>query len=1184
MPQQHKKRGRRMKRTASERGEDASPVADGHRDVKRRKSSIDPRYLPDRRLVEFEQNQDVVQEDEAPEQEVAFFGQLDADEIEFFQRADEELAESSFENDEDKQAYLERVHKDMEGKELKIAQSQSCSRFMERIIQLSNVVQVKSLFQAFSENFAKLVTHRSASHCCETLFRRANDLLAEDEGESSIEQLLVTTMEELEKSIGYLITDQYASHTLRLLLLIFAGESLDSPKYMSQSGRKEHMAVARSNGPEAEPKSKTVSKSFDGALEKLLATSAASFDTPKLRALATHTHGGPTLSLLLRLELAHFGKQRGRQEDSILRKLLPDDAAQAEDDSATFVGSLVYDPIGSFLIEEIIQQAPAKTFKSLYKSVFKSRLVSWARNETAGYVVCRILERLGKDDLHEAHEMLIGSLAQLLNLNRVMVIRTLIDRCIAREIETQAIAAAITEAIQGPDDTFDLNRFLKFNQESAEPTPDVVKVHFNLLAQAMLLAPGSLNRIILDALSHTNNKTMLAMAADPIVSRTIQVALSTKHASIIERRKLIQHFYGQIGEMALGKYSSHVVDRIWDGTYGLAFIRERIAEEMAENEDAMRDSPSGSAVWHNWKMDLYQKRRKEWLVQSKKQAGNDGFQSFSEMEKKKTPLDLARERSAKKKEGDNENKKGRRRKAKSVETKQTVAGAASTCQGGSHRPSPHSKHDPPKIFYPHPKISNMSSIIEETTSLLTSVQSSILSFIQSASDPNPKSLIDPHPPAELDSLLNLNFPDHGLGKPGFLALMSHLHRYSVNTFHQGFLDKLYSSNNPVGLASDLLLSSLNTNLHVYQVSPALTVVEKRTARALAEMFGFKGQHAGGVSQPGGSAANQMSIVVARNVLFPETKRKGLGGRRFVVFTSRHGHYSLEKAAQMFGFGAEAVRGVEIDKGGRMRIDVLERMVIESKESGETPFYVNATAGTTVLGSYDPLEEIAGVCRRHGLWMHVDASWGGPVVFSDRGKEKLKGVELADSLTICPHKMLGIPVTCSFLLSKDLREVHQGMTLPAGYLFHEMEGEEVWDLADLTPQCGRRGDALKLALAWIYHGSEGFGKAVDQAFDTAAYLAELVKAREGFTLVSPDPPPCLQVCFYYRKRTAQAGSGWQDLNSRATEGICKGLVSKGFMVDYAPGEDGRFLRVVVNILTTRETVERLVDAVAECCTV
>jgi len=212
----------------------------------------------------------------------------------------------------------------------------------------------------------------------------------------------------------------------------------------------------------------------------------------------------------------------------------------------------------------------------------------------------------------------------------------------------------------------------------------------------------------------------------------------------------------------------------------------------------------------------------------------------------------------------------------------------------------------------------------------------------------------------------------------------------------------------------------------------LTLVEKHVSLQLANLFGFDGPHAGGMSQPGGSASNSSSIVIARNTLYPETKRSGVGGRRFVIFTSAHGHYSLEKAAQLSGYGSEAVRGVPVDADGRMIPTELQRMVKEAKSAGETPFYVNATAGTTVLGSYDPFDAIADICEEHGLWLHIDGSWGGSIVFNEEIRStRMKGAERANSIAVNPHKMLGTPVTCSFLLGKDMTQFWKAMTLPAG---------------------------------------------------------------------------------------------------------------------------------------------------------
>jgi glutamate decarboxylase len=263
----------------------------------------------------------------------------------------------------------------------------------------------------------------------------------------------------------------------------------------------------------------------------------------------------------------------------------------------------------------------------------------------------------------------------------------------------------------------------------------------------------------------------------------------------------------------------------------------------------------------------------------------------------------------------------------------------------------------------------------------------------------------------------------------------------------------------------------------------------------------------------------------------------------------------------------------------MRTDRLRELVVRAKAEGKTPFYVNATAGTTVRGSYDPFEDISAVCKEHGLWMHIDASFGGPVIFSRKHAWKLRGSHLADSLTINPHKMMHVPTTCSFLLGPDMAVFNRANTTSAGYLFHaDGADEEVWDLADLSLQCGRRPDALKLALAWQYYGSDGFERQIDGAFDVAEYLFNLIRDSPRLELVAPELPACLQVCFYY----APGGdvSGDRAVNTERTASIVRRLIPRGFMVDFAPGDKGSFLRAVVNCLTLKSTIDGLVKAVLE----
>ncbi|KAH9880169.1 hypothetical protein J1614_002195 [Plenodomus biglobosus] len=434
---------------------------------------------------------------------------------------------------------------------------------------------------------------------------------------------------------------------------------------------------------------------------------------------------------------------------------------------------------------------------------------------------------------------------------------------------------------------------------------------------------------------------------------------------------------------------------------------------------------------------------------------------------------------------------------------------------------------------------------DEVQDLLTSAQSLLIPFIAAAdrsattthtghglqTPGGGTTLVEQHAPHELEALLHdeLQFGDEGAGKEALMQVLGKVLQYSVNTWDQGFLDKLYGSTDAVGVLSELVLGVLNTNAHVYPVSPALTLIEKHTTKYLATLFGLPSSTSGGISQPGGSAANGTAIVVARNTLYPSTKTDGNGSHIFTIFTSAHGHYSVEKAANLFGLGSKNVISVPVDAHGQMIPSELERLILASKARGETPFFLNATAGTTVHGSFDPFTDLAPICRAQNLWFHIDGSWGGSVIFSPaHAASRLAGTHLADSITINPHKMLGVPMTSSFLLGRDMRTFHAALTLPAAYLFHGNDDDTstdpsasptippYYDIADLTPQCGRRPDALKLYLALKYHGPAHYTSHITTAFETATHLHALLTAHPHCVPISPLPLPCLQVCFYFAR--------------------------------------------------------------------
>lgn len=487
-------------------------------------------------------------------------------------------------------------------------------------------------------------------------------------------------------------------------------------------------------------------------------------------------------------------------------------------------------------------------------------------------------------------------------------------------------------------------------------------------------------------------------------------------------------------------------------------------------------------------------------------------------------------------------------------------------------------------------------------------------------------------PQRLEQLLGLSVSNFGQGLSSIEACSSEILRYSINTSSPTFLDKLWSTPSVPGIAADLLMSVINSNVHVFRTSPALTIVEKHVAKELAYLFGLQGLYSGGINVPGGAAANHTALLIARNMRFPHSKAAGLPQlqRRVAIFASEAAHFSIKTAVQTLGLGTASLREIISSSNGCMDVSALKTALDDAVRAGDIPLAVCATAGTTVRGAFDPLQHIAQLCKEYNAWFHVDACWGGAAIFSEKLRYKLAGIDQADSIAYNPHKLLGVPQICSFLLGRDMRTFWCSNNVDAGYLFHqgttistsskvcqsngcearadtsdqqfELESEwrntkdisaapdpsKVYDLAAFTAQCGRRSDAVKLYFHWQYYGTAGLGRQVDVAFSTALYLAQNINNQACFRLLGDVQVPGPQVCFYYvgegYKRMASHLDEKQQ-NSYFTRILSSGLLKRGWMVDYAPGSDrdgeiGDFLRVVCNRNTTVLVADGLLRALLQ----
>ncbi|KAJ2787644.1 Glutamate decarboxylase 2 [Coemansia interrupta] len=456
-------------------------------------------------------------------------------------------------------------------------------------------------------------------------------------------------------------------------------------------------------------------------------------------------------------------------------------------------------------------------------------------------------------------------------------------------------------------------------------------------------------------------------------------------------------------------------------------------------------------------------------------------------------------------------------------------------------------------------------------------------------------------PASVSATLPLTFPSTGLG-PSIWHDIHLVLRTATNTWSPRFLYKLYASPTPIGVLSEALLGLLNNNAHVFASSPAGAVIERSVGRELCRLAGMPAETSAGLTFPGGSYSNMHALVAARNTRFPECKREGLWGLakrkvRPVVFTSAHAHYSVEKAAVAAGLGLDGVVVVPADHEGRMDARALRAMVQEHVAQGDAPFFVNATAGTTVLGAFDPLDALAAVCADFNLWLHVDASWGGPLLLFGPSPHVPPGVH---SLTINPHKLLGVPLHCSFLLVRDgLGTMRRALGLGASYLYHNVEndGEDTWDFGDATLACGRRPDAIKMWLVWRYHGTQYLRMRVQRARQLARDFAQMVRERgaqasRGVWRLVVEPQGTT-VCFWHVPRDLAADGEPEARWGEVARLVCERVnAGGGALIDYATvdrftrAEDGYearglpcFIRIPFNNPeVTRDTQNAVLDAI------
>lgn len=419
-------------------------------------------------------------------------------------------------------------------------------------------------------------------------------------------------------------------------------------------------------------------------------------------------------------------------------------------------------------------------------------------------------------------------------------------------------------------------------------------------------------------------------------------------------------------------------------------------------------------------------------------------------------------------------------------------------------------------------------------------------------------------PDDLRKEMDFTISENGIDFEELLKYIEKYLEFAVNTGNHQFFNQLYGGFNFPAFLGEVVTALTNTSMYTYEVAPVATLIEMEMIQKMCSIAGY--ENGDGTFVTGGSNANLVAMFSARNKMFPNIIKDGVYGLpKLSMFVSDQAHYSFENNANVLGLGTSQVYKIKSDTNGRMIPEDLEKQINISIEKGDKPFFVAATAATTMLAAYDSIDEIVKIAKKHDIWVHVDGSFGGSLILTPKAKHLFKGIEKTNSFAWNPHKLMNIPLVCSVILVNEKDRLYKNLHRQNDdYIFHQTESASC-DLGKKSIQCGRKVDALKLWLAWKYYGDEGYILRMNNLLEIAEYFESKILKNKQFELLVPRQS--LTVCFRYIPKSKTDIDNINETIREELRKSGKSIVNHGTL-------NGKFAFrwVVANAETTREDVD------------
>lgn len=405
-----------------------------------------------------------------------------------------------------------------------------------------------------------------------------------------------------------------------------------------------------------------------------------------------------------------------------------------------------------------------------------------------------------------------------------------------------------------------------------------------------------------------------------------------------------------------------------------------------------------------------------------------------------------------------------------------------------------------------------------------------------------------------------------LDRPDILKSVKEIFDHSMNPYSPYYIGHMDSMPTVYSFLGDLIASVINNNMFSLEMSPFLTHLEYKVVGEFCKLFGYD-DRAGGIILGGGSLANLQALIVARNHALDDAHGDiKSNDKNLVILCSAMAHVSIKKSAMIMGVGSENVISIPVDVSGHLAINKLQTAILKAGENNQLVMAIVATAGTTVTGNIDSITSIAKLANKHSIWLHVDAIWGGGLILSKKYKERLEGINLADSITFNPQKWMMVAKTCSLVLYKNNSRFEEYFRIKKDYV---RENDIAIDLSELGIAGTKRPDVLKLWLSIQSMGLNGYELYIDHTMKMIEYFEKCASEYEYLRIAYPSETA--MICM--RSEPEQVPNNkWNNWNANLQDHLLK---EQNTFVSLPKLDDENWLRIVLlNPFLNEEVIDNI----------